>query len=310
MRGFSSLGGSNQPLYIIDGVPMSNGQVGSNDINGGFDFGNRANDINPDDIESMTILQGGSATALYGSRASSGVILITTKNGSKAGNKAKVEISSTTTFDSPLRLPYFQNEFGQGWYDRGGGLADLQENGSWGPRFDGKIRKWGFVVDNQQQIKPYKALPTNIQDFFETGKNFNNTIAISNGDDNKSYYLSFGNVTSDGIYPTNADSYERNNLSLRGSSKFLKLFTASGSLNYVRKNSKFVATGQDQAALDGLWQTPRDISIVDLRDYNNKFNNLDNYFTIYAQNPYYILGEHGDKFQEDRMFGNVSLDAG
>ncbi|MDD4970053.1 MAG: SusC/RagA family TonB-linked outer membrane protein [Paludibacter sp.] len=309
MRGFSSLGGSNQPLYIIDGVPMSNGQVGNTSINGGFDFGNRANDINPDDIESMTILQGGSATALYGSRASSGVILITTKNGSKAGNKAKVDVSSTTTFDTPLRLPYFQNEFGQGWYDRGGGLADLQENGSWGPRFDGKIRKFGFVVDNQQQIKPYKALPTNIKDFFETGKNFNNTVAVSNGDENKSYYLSFGNVTSDGIMPTNADSYQRNNISMRGSSKFLKIFTASGSLNYVRKDSKFVATGQDQAALDGVWQTSRDMSLVDQRDYNNKFNNLENYFTIYAQNPYYILGEHGDKFQENRIFGNVSLDA-
>lgn len=309
MRGFSSLGGSNQPLYVVDGVPISNGVVNSSDINGGFDFGNRANDINPDDIESMTILKGGSATALYGSRASSGVILITTKNGSKSNNKAKVDISSTTTFDSPLRLPYWQNEYGQGWYDRGGGTADLQENGSWGPRFDGEIRKWGFVVDNQQQIKPYVALPTNIADFFETGQTYNNSVAISNGDENKSYYLSYGNISSDGIMPTNADYFYRNNIATRGSAKFLKIFTASASLNYVRKDMRFVATGQDQAALDGVWQTPRDISIVDQSDYNNKFNNVDNYYTIFAQNPYYILGEHGNKFQENRIFGNVALDA-
>jgi len=309
MRGFSSLGGSNQPLYVVDGVPISNGVVNSTDINGGYDFGNRANDINPDDIESMTILKGGSATALYGSRASSGVILITTKNGAKANNKAKVDISSTTTFDSPLRLPYFQNEFGQGWYDRGGGIADLQENGSWGPRFDGRLRKWGNVVDNQQQVKPYVALPTNVADFFETGKTYNNSVAISNGDDNKSYYLSYANVSSDGIYPTNADYYYRNNISMRGSAKFLKIFTAAASLNYVRKDMRFVASGQDQAALDGVWQTPRDISIIDQKDYKNKFNNEYNYFTLYAQNPYYILGEHGNKFQENRIFGNASLDA-
>lgn len=309
MRGFSSLGGSNQPLYIVDGVPMNNTQIGSNSINGGMDFGNRANDINPDDIESITILQGGSGTALYGSRASSGVILITTKNGAKAGNKARVDISSTTSFESPLRLPQMQNEFGQGWYDRGGGSSDLMENGSWGPRFDGKTRVWGFVVDNQQQIKPYVALPSNVKDFFDTGITTNNTIAISNGDDNKSYYMSYGNVSSDGIMPTSADSYMRNNLSVRGSTKFLKIFTGSASLNYVRKDTKFVPTGQDQSVLDGLWQTPRDISVVDLKDYNNKFNNIENYFTAYAQNPYYLLNENGSKFIDNRIFGNISFDA-
>jgi TonB-linked SusC/RagA family outer membrane protein len=309
MRGFSTIGLSNQPLYVIDGVSMNNGVINSSSINGGLDFGNRANDINPDDIESMTILKGGSATAAYGSRAASGVIIITTKNGSKSGNKAKVEVSSTTTFDAPLRLPYMQNEYGQGWYDRGGGEADLQENGSWGPKFDGKIRKWGFVVDNQQQIKPYSALSTNVRDFFDTGVNLNNTVSISNGDDNKSYYLSFGNIDQDGTMPTNADSYKRNNVTLRGSTKFLKIFTAAASLNYVRKGSKFVATGQDQAALDGLWQSARDISLVDQKDYKSKFNNVDNYFTVYAQNPYYILNEHGNSFLENRIFGNVNIEA-
>ena len=309
MRGFNSLGGSNQPLYVVDGVPISNGQVGSTSINGGTDFGNRANDINPNDIESMTILKGGSATALYGGRASSGVIVITTKNGSKSKGKAKVNITSTTTFDTPLRLPYMQNEFGQGWYDRGGGLADLQENGSWGPKFDGKPRKWGFVVDNQQMVKPYVALPTNVSDFFDTGRTLNNSVSVSNGDEDKSYFISFGNIDADGIMPSDADSYKRNNLTLTGSSKFLKIFTVSASLNYVRKDQKFVPTGQDQAVLDGLWQSARDISIVDQKDYNNKFNNVDNYFTVYAQNPYYVLNEHGNKFMENRMYGNANLEA-
>lgn len=310
MRGFTSLGGSNQPLYVVDGVPISNGQIGSTDLNGGLDFGNRGNDINPNDIESITILQGGSATALYGSRAASGVIVITTKNGSRSNNRVSVDIVSTTTFETPLRLPFMQNEFGQGWYNRtteDGG--DLQENGSWGPKFDGVLRKWGFVVDNQQLIKPYVALKNNVRDFFEVGKTLNNSIAIKNGDENKSYYLSYGNILADGIMPTDADSYKRHNIAARGNAKFLKIFNASANINYIRKSSKYVLTGQDQSVLDGLWQAPRDISFVDQKDYNNKFYNVDNYYTYYAQNPYYVLQEHGNRFNENRMFGSVSLDA-
>lgn len=310
MRGYTSLGGGNGPLYVIDGVPMNNGVVNNTSLNGGMDFGNRANDINPDDIESITVLQSGSGTAIYGSRASSGVILITTKNGSKAGGKAKVDFSSTTLFDSPLRLPKVQNEFGQGWYNRttdtGG---DLMENGSWGPRFDDKIRIWGFVVDNQQQIKPYSALPTNIADFFDTGLTLNNSVSISNGDENKSFYLSYSNISSDGIMPTDADSYKRNTMAARGSVKVMENFNLSASLNYVRKDSRFVITGQDQSALDAVWQNGRDISLVDQMDYNNKFNNVDNYYTAYSQNPYYVLNEHGTRFAEDRIFGNIGLEA-
>jgi len=310
MRGFTSLSGTNQPLYVIDGVPMNNGVINSTSLNGGMDFGNRGNDINPEDIESMTILQSGAGTAMYGSRASSGVIIITTKNGSKAGSKAKVDFSSTTTFETPLRLPYMQNEYGQGWYDRSTEpTADLQENGSWGPKFDGVIRKWGFVVDNQQLIKPYKALESNIKDFFDVGITTNNNIAISNGDDKKSFYLSYGNISSDGIMPSNTDAYKRNNVSLRGTLKLLDFINASASLNYVRKDSRFVITGQDQSVLDALWQSPRDMSIVDQKDYNNKFYNVDNFYNAYAQNSYYVLNEHGTKFGEDRVFGNIGLDA-
>lgn len=310
MRGYTSLGGGNGPLYVIDGVPMNNGVVNNTDLNGGMDFGNRANDINPDDIESITVLQSGSGTAIYGSRASSGVILITTKNGSRSGSKAKVDFTSTTMFDTPLRLPQLQNEFGQGWYNRNtddGG--DLMENGSWGPKFDGEIRKWGFVVNNQQQIKPYVALPSNVADFFDAGLTLNNSVSVSNGDENKSFYVSYGNVMSDGIMPSDADSYKRNTVAARGSVKFMDIFNLSASLNYVRKDSRYVITGQEQSVLDAIWQNGRDISIVDQADYNNVFNNVDNYYTAYSQNPYYVLNEHGTRFGEDRIFGNIGLEA-
>ncbi len=207
LRGYSSLGRSNQPLYVIDGVPVSNAAIGSSSINGGTDFGNAANDINPDDIESISILKGASGTALYGSRATNGVIIITTKNGmDRAGKGATVDFSTSISFDTPLRTPLFQNEFGQGWYD-GTLAANLEENGSWGPKFDGKVRVWGHIVDNSQMIKPYVALKDNFKDFFDIGKTYNNSLSITNGTEKSSYYLSFSNVNANGIMPSTADSY-------------------------------------------------------------------------------------------------------
>ena len=309
LRGVSSLGGSNQPLYVIDGVPINNSMAGSSTaINGGLDFGNRANDINPEDIQEMTVLKGGSGSALYGSRAANGVIIITTKKGaaSKKGN-AKIEFSHSTTMENPLRLPDFQNEFGQGWYD-GTLAANLEENGSWGAKFDGKNRIWGHEVDNQQKFKPYVALKDNVKDFFETGLTNNTTASVSNGNDKATFFLSYGNVNADGIMPGNSDSYKRNTISLRGSSKFGEKVNVSGSMNYIRKDSRFVPTGQEQSVMDAIWQTPRDISIVDQKDYMNKFNNVDNYYTVFAQNPYYVLNEHGNKFRDNRIYGNISVD--
>jgi TonB-linked SusC/RagA family outer membrane protein len=308
LRGYSSLGRSNQPLYVIDGIPISNSAIGSTDINGGTDFGNRANDINPDDIESINILKGASGTALYGSRATNGVIIITTKSGSdRKGKGAVIDLSTSVTFENLLRTPLFQNEFGQGWYD-GTLAANLEENGSWGPKFDGIVRVWGHEVDNSQMIKPYVALKDNYKDFFETGMTYNNSISVSDGNEISSYYLSYSNVSANGIMPTTADSYKRNTFSLKGSTKFFKNFTSTGSFNYINKISSFVPTGQDQSVMDGVLQTPRDISIVDQKDYNNKFNNVDNYYTIYAQNPYFLLNEHGNDMTENRIYGNISLD--
>ncbi len=310
IRGFSSITGNNEPLYVVDGVPVNNTRntlyADNNDVSRTQDFGNRANDINPDDIESVTILKG-AAAALYGSRAANGVIMITTKQGKK-GDKFKVEYNGSATFSEPLRLPQLQNWFGQGW----NGSFKYEENGSWGPKFDGKLRLWGNVVDNSQQLKPYVAQKNNLRDFFDVGKGYNNSIAISGGKDNATFYLSYGNVRDDGIVPTDADSYNRNSLMLKGSYSDNRL-TANAALNYINKKQKFVTQGQGSG--DGgatlyqdLMQIPRDFSIVDLKDYKNKFNNLDNYFTPYADNPYFIINENGNKWNEDRILPSITLD--
>jgi len=307
-RGFHSLTGSNGVLYVIDGVPVNNSAIGSTDLNGGTDFGNRVNDINPDDVESVTFLKGSAGTVLYGSRAANGVIVITTKKGKMGAvqkTKKSPQIMFTSTFiaESPLMLPTYQNEYGEGF----NGVPVLIENTSWGPKFDGKDRVWGWVVDNSQQIKPFKALESNVKDFWDIGRTWENAISLSNGNENTSYYFSYSNVDADGIFPTSADSYKRNTLALRGSANLANNFTSSVSVNYVKKQSHFVPTGQEQSVYDNIMQTPRDISIVDEQDYNNKFYNLDNFYNGYAANPYYVLNEHGNKFNEDRIFGNVEL---
>ncbi|QHT65989.1 SusC/RagA family TonB-linked outer membrane protein [Rhodocytophaga rosea] len=313
LRGYSSIGGNNNPLYVVDGVPINNSanNFSSDDINYSartdlndyLDFGNRANDINPDDIESITVLKGASATALYGSRAASGVILITTKKG-RSAERINVDFTSSATFTTPLRLPQLQNTFGQGW----SGHFAFEENGSWGPRMDGRDRLWGNVVDNSQQIKPFSP-QKNLKDFYETGTSYINTIALSGGTEKSTFYLSYGNVSENGIVPTDADSYKRNTLALRGSTKGKNL-SASASLNYVRKDAKALTSGQGgqgTTVFQEIIQTPRDMSIVDFKDLNNKFNNLNNFYNLYAQNPYWPIYNNGNTFDENRIFGNVNL---
>lgn len=308
IRGYNSLSGSNSPLYVVDGVPINNNASifydEANAINRTQDFGNRANDINPDDIASLTVLKGASATALYGSRAANGVIMITTKKGTS--NDLRVNVSSSATVSEPLRLPQMQNTFGQGW----SGHFAFEENGSWGPKMDGKERLWGNVVDNSQQIKPFSPLESNLRDFYERGASFVNTVSLSGGTEKATYYLSYGNVSEDGVIPTDADSYKRHTFSLRGSTQGKRINT-SASLNFVHKDAKVVTTGQGgegTTVFQEIIQIPRDISIVDHRDINYKFNNLDNYFTRYAQNPYYPILKNGNDYNEDRIYGSIDLE--
>ena len=205
IRGISSLSGSNQPLYVIDGVPLSNDANFSDDgLNSGYDFGSGANAVNPNDVASMTILKGAAATALYGSRAANGVILITTKSGDK-NQGLGVTYNGGMQFESVLRLPEFQNEFGMG----SGGLHTLIENQSYGPRFDGSMMPWGTIYNNSQKIKPYSPIENNVRDFFSTGLRYSNDVAINGGNDKGNYYASISQQSNNGIMPTRADTYDR-----------------------------------------------------------------------------------------------------
>ncbi|SFS69878.1 SusC/RagA family TonB-linked outer membrane protein [Lutibacter maritimus] len=318
IRGFSSIKGSNSPLYIVDGSPINNSANGSNSVNRSFDGGTGINDLDPNNIASVNVLKGAAATALYGSRGSTGVIVITTKKG-KSNSKIAVDINSSLEFAEVSRIPHMQNEFGQGWnginYDGlpTGGTGASNQNGSWGPAFTGQIRLWGHIVNNSQQLKPYSALPNNVKDFYTIGDTYTNSVRLSGGGANSDFALGFTNTDSDGVVPTDADGYKRKALSFNGglgNDKF-KVRTA---INFIKKDQNAVNTGQGDAAGQGntfsqeLIQVPRDISILDLKDYqNNVFNSNDWFYTPYASNPYWTINENSTNIKSNRVFGNVNL---
>ena len=301
IRGISSLSGTNQPLYVIDGVPMNNSAVYSNDgLNSGYDFGNGANAVNPDDVENMTILKGAAATALYGSRAANGVILITTKSGKKQEKGLGIEYNGGLQWEQVMRLPQMQNDFGMGW---NGDKTD-DENGSWGPRFDGSTLRFGTVYNNSQQIKSYLPIENNVKDFFDTGFRYSNSLSFNGATDKSDYFVSFSQIKDDGIIPTDADSYQKYTFSARGTHK-VKALTFSSSLNYAYQKNNFVQTGQGfENMYNSIMQTPRDIAIVELKALDNPFNTPGYYYTPYSvMNPYYILNNHLNENESERFYG-------
>jgi TonB-linked SusC/RagA family outer membrane protein len=303
IRGFSSFG-NNQPLYVVDGVPITNAQNRSGtNLNSQADFGSGINALNPNDIENITVLKGSAASALYGSRAAQGVIMITTKSGRNTGGELLVTYDGSVTVQQVGRIPTEQTMFGQGW----SGDRALDENGNWGAPFDGKDRVWGNIVDNSQQIKPYVYLKNRIRDFYDFGIGYNNSVSATGGNDNTQFHASISQNFIDGPIPTDDDSYKRYTIASSGSHKQNK-FTISTSINFSSERNEASPTGQDNSIYRSLNEIATDISIVDLKDLNNKFNNVDNYFTPYGMNPYHILNIKEAVQTKNKFFGKLQLD--
>lgn len=306
IRGASSFG-NNQPLYVVDGVPITNEQNRSgDDLNDQVDFGSGINALNPDDIADMTVLKGAAATALYGSRAANGVVMITTKSGQNTHGKVQVVYDGGYTISRVGRLPDEQTQFGQGWSGMSGG-PNLHENGNWGAAYDGKDRVWGNIVDDEQLVKPYAYLKNRVRDFYDLGRNYKNALSLSGGTERTNYFVSLSQNSVDGVIPTSQDSYNRYTLATRGSHQAGKV-KVSTSINVSAEKTKAVGSGQGASLHRSLYEIANDISIVDLKDYNNKFHNLDNYFTYYGTNPYYVLHENGAVQRKYKFFGKFQLD--
>lgn len=321
LRGGSSVAGNNQALMVVDGVPIDNSNLmGGGDSRSSVDFGNRGNDINPDDIESISIMKGPAAAALYGSRASNGALIITTKSGSGlAGKKKEMTFSNSTTFSRVLKLPDFQNEFGQGYPDGSDYFIDPKENWSWGPAFDGTMKEWGQEINGVRQQKPYSAVEDNVRDFFETGIAVNNNLSLSGGGEKTTYFLSLNALNSDGVMPGNYDKFNKYGIRFNGTAELSNKFSTTINVNYNKINADMVQGGQGPGSVyNNVIQTPRDISLTGLKDLNNPYNSMGSifdaagnpvygYYGAYTRNPYWILSNYRNLNDVDRVTGNFSI---
>jgi len=322
LRGGSSITGNNQALMVVDGIPIDNSSItgGASSLTA-IDFGNRGNDIDPNDIQSITVLKGPAAAALYGSRASNGAISITTKSGGNRAQKLEITLNSTNTFSSILKFPTFQNEYGQGYMSGSAtdpgyvtGINDASDNFSWGAPFTGKTEPWGQKIDGVNQTKPYSALPNNVKDFFTTGFAADNNLGISSGNDKSSFYLALNSLNSNGPFPGNSDTYDKYGARFNGKTQLANNFTASISFNYNKIQSNTPSSGQ---GTNGIWnylmQTPRDIPINKMGDLNNKYNGYDpvtntyGYYGAFTVNPYWVLQNYSNLDDVNRVNGNVNL---
>ncbi len=333
IRGESSLNiNKNQPLFIVDGVPINNNVVGSSGSgNLETDYGNGAGEINPDDVETISVLKGPNAAALYGSRAANGVIIITTKSG-KNNKGLGVSVNSTATFESPLRLPDWQDTYGQGnrgafsFVDgSGSGVADGVDE-SWGPRlngqpipqFDSPRNTPGFrggdidVAPDGSTITPtpWQANPNNVRDFFETGLTLTNNVAVSGGNESGNFRLSYTNLDQVGMLP-NTD-LGRNTVLFSGGYKLSEKLKADATVNYIRSrsdNRPSISYGTESLMYLWIWYG-RQINTDNLRDYwqpglegQQQFN----YNYNYHDNPYFTSYENTNGQAKDRLLGNISL---
>ncbi len=317
IRGQSSISGQNNPLIVVNGVPIDNTNFGTNPGNASADNsigvrgsgntsdgGDGLSSINPDDIESMTVLKGATAAALYGSRAKDGVIMITTKSRGN-GKGIGVTYNMNYTNETPLDFTDYQNEYGQG------------ENGVRPQAPNPTSGQWSFgekFAPGMTQILfdgvsvPYVPQEGRIREFFRNGQNLTNTVSLSAGGDKGGMNLSFSNMDSKGIVPNN--SFNRKTINLGYSYDLSKKLSFAGNINYsneYNKNPPNIAN-QDNSIPTSLYNMANSMPL-DLLD-QKKYNAAGNEY-IYSRfqnrtNPYWVLAEQFQNIRRDRVFGNIS----
>jgi len=310
IRGQSSISGQNNPLIVINGVPIDNTNFNDNTINvkgGGVyaDGGDAFSSINPDDIESMTILKGAPASALYGSRAKDGVIMITTKTRAK-GKGIGVSYNLNYTNETPLDFTDYQQEYGQGENGERPTSAD-PTSGQWsfGERFAPGMTH--ILFDNL--VVPYQPQPSRIKEFYRNGSNLSNTVSLSAGGDNGGLHLSLNNTDNKGIMPNN--SFNRKSMNLGFSYNLSDRFTFSGNVNYSNEHLRNPPNigNQDNSIPTSLMAMANSMPLKVLDQ--NKYNAAGNEYTysrfMNRTNPYWVLAEQFHNVRRDRVFGNIVL---
>jgi len=302
IRGVNSIATASEPLFVVDGVPISNSSFAGSEteiVTGGVDVGNRAQDINPDDIESMSVLKGAAASALYGSRARNGVIVVTTKRG-RAGQR-RFTYNGTTRSEGIFRAPEFQNEYAQGNL----GVYNNGNANGWGPKITGQTEP---NVRGEPEV--LRAYPDNFKDFFNTGYTNVHSMSFEGGTETSDYRLGGTWLGQTGIVPNS--ELQRYALSVNSGQRFTDKFSARLSANYVRTNSAGRASqGQNGQSIPmSIWTfTPRTLSTsflrADRQRPDGRAGSIDGTGT--SNNPYWVTDNNGLNNSIDRIFGNSFL---
>lgn len=304
IRGATSLGGDNQPLFVIDGVPVSNSMGNVSRVGAAYvDYGNAINDLNPNDIESVSVLKGPSAAALYGSRAGNGVVLITTKSGAKR-NGIGISVNSGVVFDNPYKFLETQKRF------TSGEVQFSESTSTWyGPELDVGNE---FVQWNSNGVKaPLISYPDNFKNFFDKqGYTLDNNIGITGNYDKGSFRISYGNMKNEGIVP-NTD-LTRHTFNIVPVYKLLPNLIISANINIsASKSDNRPAGGGSEGNSTAVYAAsivPPHVNIKELKDYWLVKGAQQRNYSDKLDNPYFLAYEMTNGFIRDRVFGNVKMD--
>lgn len=327
LRGEKSILKDNNALIIVDGVITNNHDRKQSQLSAAsdafseltqVDFGNSVNDLDPDEIESVTVLEGPAASVLYGASGANGAIMITTKAGhrSTSNKPSKMDITYKVSYTQSdiLKYPELQHTFGQG--DRSRVVDDRRENFSWGSKFDGYNRPWGQVIDGKQMVKPYSDQPNNIKSFFNHGKNLNNFVSLAGGNETSTYFLSLNTLNSTGVVPNTF--YNKYSVRFNGTTQLSNNFYSGINLNYLNTYSRSENSGQGGGSvIDNLYQTARDIPVWEMANYDNKFYSMQytdtagveryGQYGAYARNPYWVAKYYDNRSKSDRLLGDFKI---
>ncbi len=310
IRGDATIGGFNGPLIVVDGIPFNNSNLGSVGTWGGADQGDGISSLNPDEIESVSVLKGGTAAALYGSRASNGAILVTTKSG-KAGKGATVEFGSNYQMEDLLykKIKDYQYEYGTG--DRGTGLVgikpvsadpNLNQTNSWGAKLDGSS-----VIQYDGVSRPYSAQRDNFKKFYNVGSTWVNTMAVSGGTDKLTYRFSASDLNNKGIVPNN--TLVRDNFALNLNAKVSERFSVLLNSKYMREKNKNRPKVSDSpgSANYTLWTMPTSLDVETMKASKYDDNGFERVWSNnqYVQNPYFATEDYKQQDIKDRFIGVV-----